>query len=462
MKSPLPRWSTPRRKRRKTRANELVAAAQRLGFSLFPWQQLVADTALEVLSGDYVYRTVGVNLGRQNGKSTLIAGRIVMEALQEKRRIVYTAQDRNMARRAWDEHVDLIYFSDLKDEIQKITRMNGSEKLTFKNGSTYSIVTPSKHGGRGMSNDLVVIDEALAHDMEVLAALQPTLATRENGQLWLVSNSGNENSVLLSHFRNLGHSQMDDDDSRLAWFEWSPKDDKFDHLDSKVWRQAIPSLGQPGGVTLTAVQEAANGDPATFVREWLNVWPSKESVQVIDTEQWDYLFNENVVLGNHIVLGVDISRERHKAAIVASGKVGNLTPLEVVEAKDGTSWLLPRLIELATKWRSPVVVDAGGAAATIIPYLEQQKIHVIPIGLREYARACGDFYDAVQARTITHLGDNLLKEAIMGSSKRPLGDAWAWSRQGTTNTTPLVAATLARWGAIAQEQIKEPIRSKIF
>ena len=157
--------------------------------------------------------------------------------------------------------------------------------------------------------------------MEVLAALQPTLATRENGQLWLVSNSGNENSVLLSHFRNLGHSQMDDDDSRLAWFEWSPKEDKFDHLDSKVWKQAIPSLGQPGGVTLTAVQEAANGDPATFVREWLNVWPSKESVQVIDTEQWDYLFNENVVLGNHIVLGVDISRERHKAAIVASGKV---------------------------------------------------------------------------------------------------------------------------------------------
>ncbi|CAB4174256.1 COG4626 Phage terminase-like protein, large subunit [uncultured Caudovirales phage] len=458
-----PRWATKRNGRRPSKGEALARIAQQMGYELFPWQRQVADVALETVKGDYCYRTIGVGVGRQNGKSTLISARIAMEALEGKRRIVYTAQDRNMARLKWEEHVDLLMYSPLKNTIDRVVRANGSEHLVFKNGSNYGISTPNRKGGRGQSNDLVVIDEALTHDMDILGALQPTLATKKNGQLWIVSNAGDETSILLAHYRTMGHTHIDDKTTRLAWFEWCPKSDAFDYLDPKVWEQAIPSLGQEHGVTIEAVREAAMiSDPAIFTREWLNVWPAQESVQVVPTDLWDQLENPAYTLNERIVLGVDITRERHKASIAASGQVRGITPVELIENREGTSWLMPRLIELAIKWKAPVVLDAGSAAGTLIPHLENAGIHVIPVGMREYARACGDFYDAVMGRTITHLGDPLMRNAILGSSRRPLGEAWAWSRQGITDVTPLVAATLARWGAVSTVEEKPKPRSQVF
>ena len=55
-----------------------------------------------------------------------------------------------------------------------------------------------------------------------------------------------------------------------------------------------------------------------------------------------------------------------------------------------------------------------------------------------------------------------MRNAILGSSRRPLGEAWAWSRQGTSDVTPLVAATLARWGAISTVEEKPKPRSQVF
>ena len=98
----------------------------------------------------------------------------------------------------------------------------------------------------------------------------------------------------------------------------------------------------------------------------------------------------------------------------------------------------------------------------MIGELENAGVGVISVGLRDYARACGSFYDAVQAKSICHLDDPNLRQAIVGSSKRALGDSWAWSRNSTNNITPLVAATLARYGVV-NEPMEMPVqRSKIY
>jgi hypothetical protein len=67
---------------------------------------------------------------------------------------------------------------------------------------------------------------------------------------------------------------------------------------------------------------------------------------------------------------------------------------------------------------------------------------------REYAAACGGFYDAVVQGTVVHLDQPVLNAAVAGARKRILGDAWAWGRKGGTDVSPLVAATLARWGLV--------------
>lgn len=459
----LPRWASKRNKRIKTRGQDLAALSEAMGFQLFPWQRYVVDTAMEYRKNQYEYRTIGVAVGRQNGKSSLVATRIAYEAIWPKHRIAYTAQDRNMARAKWEEHTEIILGSPFRTKVERVVRTNGNEHLVFKNGSTYQITTPNNKGGRGSSLDLVVIDEALTHDMELIGALQPTLATKPNGQLWILSNAGDERSTLLAHYRNLAHTNLTDKESRLAWFEWAPYADKFDYMDEDVWKQAIPSLGLPHGVTIQAVREAANTTaPDIFTREWLNVWASSEATQVIDTTQWDELMRSDVIVGSQVVIGVDMSRERSRATIAAAGSVSGLNPIEIVDMRDGVGWLLPRVIEIAKKWNASVVIDTGSPAASLIGSLELENIKVLPIGMQEYARACGNFFDAVQSRTLCHLGDDTMREAIIGSSKRPLGDAWAWNRRSTTNITPLVAATLAHYGITSKVIERELVRSRIF
>ena len=63
------------------------------------------------------------------------------------------------------------------------------------------------------------------------------------------------------------------------------------------------------------------------------------------------------------------------------------------------------------------------------------------------AQACGQFFDAVSAGTVRHLGQPGLTAAVAGAASRPLADAWAWARRNAaTDISPLVAVTLAAWG----------------
>ncbi|NBW23113.1 MAG: hypothetical protein EBR82_85730, partial [Caulobacteraceae bacterium] len=369
--------------------DKLAQVAKLLGFDLFDWQRYVADVGLEKdVDGLYKYRSVCAQVGRQNGKSKLIETRIAYELLQPKRHVAYTAQDRNMAKSKWEEHLLSFQLSPkFAKRIARVSRVNGSEKIYMRNGSTYGIVTPNDKGARGLSLNLMVIDEALTHPLSLIANLQPTLATKRNGQLWILSNAGRPGeSELLEHYREIGHREIAEPQNKLAWFEWCPSTDDFDYMDQEVWYQAIPSLHEEKGVLLDAVKEAATtNSPEIFTKEWLNVWPSRDAVQVINTELWDSLARTDIAVGNEIVFGVDISRERDKASIGASGLVRGFTPVELIECKEGTSWVLPRLIELCKKYNTKVVIDNGSPAASFIAELEKENIGVMSIHLRDYA-----------------------------------------------------------------------------
>ena len=62
----------------------------------------------------------------------------------------------------------------------------------------------------------------------------------------------------------------------------------------------------------------------------------------------------------------------------------------------------------------------------------------------EYVEACGFLFDTVERAELRHLGQPEVLSAIRGATKRPLQDAWAWSRRNSsTDITPLVSFTLA-------------------
>jgi hypothetical protein len=441
------RWATPRNPDRDTHGPALEQVANLLGFNLFQWQKEVAQTALELdENGNYHYRTVGATVGRQNGKTTLLVFRIALELLKPNTLTIFTSQDRNAARLKFDEHVELLMSTPFSKRIKRYVRANGQEALYMNNNSSYRVITPSNTGARGLTVDLAVIDEALAHDMRLVSAIQPTMATKESAQLWITSNAGGPYSTLLQHYRKLGH----EDSPSLSWHEWTPYSDEFDIYDENVWHEAIPTLEEKNGVTLTAVREAVQTtDSMIFSQEWLNVWPSLVSQIVIDPDKWQQLIKHDVQIGSYMVFGIDVSPDRDRASIGAAGLNGAYTCLEIIESENRIGWLKDRILQLHEKWKMPFVIDSGAAASSLIGELEAEGVHIIPINMRQYGQACGSFYDAVEEGTIAHLGDIRLQTAIEGATKRKLGEQWAWSRKSNVDITPLVACTIARFALIA-------------
>lgn len=434
-----------------SRGPKLAQVAELMGINLFGWQRQVADTALELDDdGRYRYRTVATSVGRQNGKTSLLIARIGLELLAGGH-VAYTAQDRSGARLKFIEALDVLRPS-IGTRISEVRLANGSETITMRNGGTLRVVTPSREGARGLTLDLVVIDEAMAHPLELVGALGPTMATRPASQLWIASNAGTHKSELLKHYRDLGRAG---DTASLAYFEWAAADDA-DPDDEATWHAAVPTLGERDGVTLAAVKDFHQTmGSQLFDREILNRWPLDLHNVVLDVNEFNRLIEPDLPHSDKLAIGVDVSPLRDWSTICIASKTKDRLLVEVVDHRAGVGWLPARLQELANRWGATICIDAGAAAGSLLPHL--QHLNVLELSARDYAASCGTMYDAIIDGTLAHLGDTILTDAVATASRRRLGDRWAWRRSSDdTPVTPLVAASLAVWAAISVSPTPTP------
>lgn len=364
-----------------------------LGWKFHTWQEHAGAVALEY---DRVtklpsYRTVGIAVARQNGKTALVCARIAMQLIIPRQTIAYTAQDRSLARFKWSEHVELLMSTPFKDRVKRVSRRNSAEALVMHNGSQYIIVTPDERkAGRSLSLDLGVIDEAFSQpSLGLIGALSPTMAARPHAQLWILSNAGTFDSVLWRHYTDTGRAQVDNPLAALCWLEWAADPDA-DVLDHQAWLDANPSLDKPGGVTSIALGDAAmNMDPDTFRREHLNIWVDLAQMTGIDAVTWAACRDDDLRPGDDVALSLDFTPERDRGTLVVAGDVDGRTALEILEATSDLERLVARTAEIANRWEAQVVLDRGGPAASVIPALERAGVEVRLISLPDFVRACG-------------------------------------------------------------------------
>lgn len=469
-----PAWGTRRNLANPTRGGLDRQVAKLLGMELFPWQGDVSDIAGEydITTKLPTYRTVGVSVARQNGKTTLICVRVARQLIGARMTVAYTAQDRGLARTKWEEHVDLLMDTPFADRVERIDRTNHREMLVMQNGSRYMPVTPnSRKAGRSLSIDLAVIDEAHAHgDMGVVAAINPAMAAKPFAQIWLLSNAGDSKSKLWKHYTDVGRMEVDNPASTMAWFEYGLREpEAIDQFDRAAWGSCNPSLGLPHGVMEQALADGAlTMDRETFFREHLNVWADSAALVGIDAVTWAACRNDEITPLQQLCFALDITPERDRGALMVCGvhqldDGATVTPIEVVEANSDIEFLIRRAAEVANQWSGHIVIDRGSPAASAIPALEQatfddstltNRVRLIPF--TELVRACGEFHDAAVHARISHRGDYRLTDAVLGATKRTVGDRWCWDRRGGTDITPLTAATLARWGVVTAPEELEP------
>ena len=449
-----PLYATPRDPTRDTLGGAVAEVAETLGTPLMPWQRQVADVAMELdpQTGLLAYSEVDLTTPRQSGKTTLELAVLVHRCRTWARsRALYAAQSRIHAHKKWEyEHVATLQASEYAGEFD-LRRQRGDEAIRWHNGSLHGITAPGEKSGHSEVLDLAVVDEAWAHeDARLEQGLSPTMITRPQPQLWVVSTAGTHRSAYLRGKVELGRARVRASRrSAAAYFEWSAVPGS-DPADPQTWWSCMPALGH----TVTEARIAAEFERlelADFCRAYLNWFPGDIPADwlVIGEADWTALADAYSEAVDPVAFAADVSPERSHAAIATAGlRPDGLGHVEVVDHRPSTGWVVGRLVELAERWAPcAVVIDDTGPAGALIAPLEAAEIEVIRPTAKQRAAADGGFYDAVAEQALRYVPRPALDAAVAGAATRPLGDAWAWVRKGlSTDITPLVAVSLARWG----------------
>ena len=427
-----------------------------------PWQEEVARVALEQKTdGSLAYREIVLTVPRQSGKTSLILALVLHRALRwgAPQRIAYTAQTGHDARqKLLDDWVPLIERSPFSKLVERVYRANGDEAIIFKNGSRVEVLRNSISAGHGRTLDLAIIDEAFADEDDVREqALLPTMATKPEAQLLVVSTAGTDRSLYLKRKVDQGRAAIEAEaDSGIAYFEWSadPEDDPYD---PEVWARVMPALNLT--ISEDAVSHAMQSMTINeFKRSYLNVW-SSVSEQMIPAKVWQSCTSAKVAPAGALSFSVDVALDRSSASIAVADKDGNI---ELIENREGVSWVQGRALELYRRWKGAIVVDGYGPSGSLVEPLRQIQVPVVTYKTADVVAACALFYDAVLDRRVRAKSDDRLDKSVNAAMRRAVGQQWLFQRNtAAADITPLYAVTFA-WHHATHRGATDKPRSRIY
>lgn len=466
-----------------------------------PWQRWFLLHALELhpteVGADgsplFRFRKVFLLVGRQNGKSTVMQALTLWRMFVDRCSLVIgTAQDLEVAESLLRESYELAEeVEELAPEMGPLMRGSGKMSFRLKSGETYKVKAASRRGGRGLSGELVLLDELREHQSwDAWAAVTKTTNARDRAQIYGISNAGDATSLVLRHFRKKAHERLGDPDGlnseptddlvsedeaedmdvevddSLGWFEWSAPSG-CDKWDRDAWAQSNPALGYR--VRESTLASDADSDPDwTFRTEVLCQWSDGTLEGPFPPGSWDAGRwskddrNPPQIVGN-VLACVDMSRDRVKTYVSFAGRQadGSLQ-VELVAERAGSDWVEGWLRERAGLIDAVTGQTRGAPVSSLMADLKVSLEGVIPVvdlAGADLPAATGRFYDLVRNEDLTHNPwPSLDLAAATAVPKLTEGGAFMWDRKRSpTDVAPLQAATGAVW--LLTKPIEEPVTS---
>lgn len=429
-----------------------------LGWRFMPWQHRVAAVTGEInpTTGEYVHPVVVITVQRQAGKTVLVGANSIHRCLTSlDRECWYTAQTRTDARKNFMKLIRRVRRSPLAPPFAKIRESNGSEAIEFTaTGSSYGLFAPTDEALHGTANALVNVDEAWAFDTiegaALLQAIMPTFSTVD-GQLWIFSAAGDASSTWLRELVDAGRlaaaAPGDPTPGSMAYFEFGIPE----HVDPADI-DAVMAHHPANGFTLrrdALVAAASLMGPDEFARAFGNRWAETSAPSAIPDLVWRMAAESGVELPapGVLALALDVGKDGADAAIVACWRdASGIARLELVDHREGTSWVTPRLVELV-ELHDPVAVryDRMGPAVAVGDEAYRAGVDIEPMTTDEITGACAGMLAGLAARTIRYRPHPALSAAAAAASTRPVGDRWVWARRAGASIASLVAGTVAVW-----------------
>jgi phage terminase large subunit-like protein len=430
------------------------------------WQDGAGRLILAKRPGGIYAATVGgvtLSIPRQVAK-TFLVGRIIFAlcTLFPGLKVLWTAHRTRTATNTFRSLQGFARRRKVAPHIKHIRTANGEQEIAFRNGSVIMFGAREQGFGRGFDEvDIEVFDEAQILTEKALEDMVAATnqARHPHGALLFYMGTPPrpvDPGEAFSLKRTKALSGKADD---MVYIEFSA-DEGADPDDLAQWQKANPSF--PHRTPLESMNRLRENLPSdeAWLREALGVWDPKVTSSVIDPVSWGRISDPASMAIDDLALAIDVAPDRSVASVALAGlRVDHTWHIELDEHRNGTGWIVPWVTARCERNKiRAVVVDAMSPAASLIDEFEKAKIHVTTTTAKDMAAACGQFYDAVMEERVRHTDQPQVNVSLSSASKRPLGDAWAWNRKGdASDITPIVACTLALWGA-QNSNVKKPTR----
>ena len=226
----------------------------------------------------------------------------------------------------------------------------------------------------------------------------------------------------------------------------------------ETWRLASPSYGviQTEAKMRKLLIELSPTDFEVECLGWGRWSTLVDGAQrAIDPQAWNALATQTPELVDpyRCVVAVDRSprsgvyviaqavRTRSGGCHVEIGYLDKASPAEVVAA----------LMDLSHEPDpSEILISAQSTANVLLPHLTD-LIDVTVLNTSESAIAAEAFVSAIDARQLSHTGQQVLDDSVLAGVKKPLsGGRFTWECAPGGMITALVAATMAHYGCLTQ------------
>lgn len=446
---------------------EVADIADLAGFTPDPEQLLALDLifALDAEGKSAAFESALV-VPRQNLKTGVFKqASLGWLYVTNQRLVVWSAHEFSTTREAYRDMVALIENNRfLKKRLARAVGGNNEMAIELTTGQRLLFKARTKTGGRGLTGDKVVLDEAFALRPEHLGSLMFALSARPDPQLAYGSSACLTGSDVLRAVVKRGRAGTS---PNLAYLEWcAPRggcaEDGCGHevgiegcaLDDPAnLKAANPLLGRrrPNGTGMTLEylrKEREASPPAEYARERLGWHDQAGADEAFGPGNWEAAGMDEAdvpatVLGG---LAVAVSYDLAFATIGGAGRDGDVTYIKPLVHGPGTAWVVERAKDLQDRHGLEVAIDERGPGADLIGPLEEAAVRLRKVGTAEVLDACAGIFKGVGARTVRHGHYPELDDAADAAVPRSVGDRWAWGRkQSDADISALEAETLAAW-----------------
>lgn len=421
---------------------------------LNPWQVWWLIHALELNpDGSYRFKTVLLWVARQNGKTFIVALLILFRMFVDgDAQVMGVAQKLATAKKTY-EHAQKIIdaIPRLAKERGKTNSINGELWFELTGGQRYW-VDSAENGGRGLTFDLVFVDEILKHKtFKAWSALSKTTAARRRSQLIAAANTGDMDAIVQRHLHKMAVDaiEADDDETSIGLFWWSPPPGM--PLDSpEAWAYSNPSMNY--NLPQENLASYWISDPApVFASEVGNVFVDSSVGGPFQPGKWADGFDRlsKRKPGGDVYLCVEVSHDRTWAHIAfAAYREDGLAHVGIMASRPGTDWLVPWL-KSPERTFTPAAITfqtKGAPVSSMITEFTDAEIEVTDWGGADLGRAAGLLLDGVNLGKIKHRNQPRLDVAAGSAVMKSLGGGYVVDAKNSPgDASPLWGVAGAYW-----------------